>query len=135
MFEGMVLSMVLASGPNPDSGYRPSEYRGKWYSQRFEPVRKCIMHRESRHRYGLANRTSSARGAYQFLDSQWRTSLTWMLLREHRDRRAEVIALRSKPIHHWSRYWQDAAFFTAWRNGEGRKHWYLAGSSCERIGW
>ena len=73
---------------------------------------------------------SSARGAYQFLDSQWRVSLTHMLMPEHKDRKKEVKALRKKPIHEWNRYWQDAAFYVAWRNGKGAKHWYYPGSNC-----
>lgn len=111
-------------------GYAPSLYQGKWYKPKWEDERKCIMRRESRFNYKAANKSSSARGAYQFLDSQWRVSLTHMLMPEHKDRRKEVVALRDKPIHKWSRYWQDAAFFTAWRHGEGRHHWYYPGSNC-----
>jgi len=111
-------------------GYYPSLYQGKWYHPKWEDERKCIMRRESRFNYKAANKSSSARGAYQFLDSQWRVSLTHMLLPEHKDRKKEVLSLRKKPIHKWSRYWQDAAFFVAWRNGKGKKHWYYPGSNC-----
>lgn len=111
-------------------GYAPSLYQGKWYHPKWEDERKCIMRRESRFNYKAANKRSSARGAYQFLDSQWRVSLTHMLLPEHKDRKKEVLSLRKKPIHKWSRYWQDAAFFVAWRHGKGAKHWYYPGSNC-----
>jgi uncharacterized protein YneF (UPF0154 family) len=115
-------------------GYRVSLYRGKWYSPRWENTRKCIMQRESRHNYRAANKTSSARGAYQFLDRQWRDGLVWMMLKEskkYEDGLDESIkSLRNKPIHAWSRYYQDRAFFTAWRNGAGKKHWALQGSRC-----
>ena len=50
------------------SGYMPSLYTGKWHSPQHEPFRRCIMDRESNFNYLAANRTSSARGAYQFLD-------------------------------------------------------------------
>lgn len=113
----------------PRSGYAASEYRGRWYSEKWESIRKCIMHRESRSNYRAANSTSSARGAYQFLDSQWRMGLVWMLLEEGGNR-SEIKALRHQPIHHWNRYYQDRAFFTAWQNGDGAKHWYLRGSKC-----
>jgi len=49
---------------------------------------------------------------------------------EHADKKKELLALRKKPIHKWNRYWQDAAFYTAWRNGKGAKHWHLTGSKC-----
>ena len=115
-------------------GYMPSLYRGQWYSARWEQVRECIMYRESRHNYKAANKRSSARGAYQFLDSQWRNGLVWMMLDESKNTkdglRSEIRQLRSKPIHTWSRYFQDRAFFTAWRHGEGKKHWALQGSRC-----
>jgi hypothetical protein len=78
-------------------------------------------------------RTSLHAGTYQFLDSQWRRSLVWMLLPEHRDRRGEVRALRAKPIHHWSRYWQDAAFWTVLDGGAGAKHWALQRSACNGL--
>lgn len=111
-------------------GFEQSLYQGKWYKKKWESKRKCIMWRESRFNYRAANKSSSARGAYQFLDSQWRVSLTYMLMPEHADMKKEVKALRDKPIHKWNRYWQDAAFYTAWRNGKGAKHWYLTGSNC-----
>jgi len=111
-------------------GFEQSLYQGKWYDKKWESKRKCIMWRESRFNYRAANKSSSARGAYQFLDSQWRVSLTHMLMHEHADKKKELLALRKKPIHKWNRYWQDAAFYTAWRNGKGAKHWHLTGSKC-----
>jgi hypothetical protein len=115
-------------------GYMPSLYRGQWYHSRWERVRECIMFRESRHNYRAVNKSSSARGAYQFLDSQWRDGLVWMMLKESKETkdglRESIKSLRSKPIHKWSRYYQDRAFFTAWRSGEGKKHWFLQGSRC-----
>lgn len=111
-------------------GFATSLYQGKWFKKRWEDERKCIMKRESRFNYRAANKSSSARGAYQFLDSQWRESLTHMLMPEHKDQKAEVKALRDKPIHKWSRYWQDAAFYTAWRHGDGKHHWNYSGGNC-----
>jgi len=116
------------------TGYMPSLYRGQWYSVRWEQARKCIMHRESRFNYKAANKSSSARGAYQFLDSQWRDGLVWMMLEESKKQKdglsSFIKSLRDKPIHAWSRYFQDRAFFTAWRYGAGKKHWSLQGSRC-----
>jgi hypothetical protein len=110
-------------------GFAPSLYQGKWYSEKWEDERACIMWRESRHNYKAANKTSSARGAYQFLDSQWRDGLVWMMLAEGGNKK-DIKALRKKPIHKWSRYYQDRAFYTAWRHGEGRNHWSLQRKEC-----
>jgi hypothetical protein len=43
---------------------------------------------------------------------------------------AEIKTLFDKPIHKWSRYYQDRAFYTAWQNGSGKKHWYYPGHNC-----
>jgi muramidase (phage lysozyme) len=115
-------------------GYEPSLYRGKWYDSKWENSRKCIMQRESRFSYRAANKSSSARGAYQFLDSQWRDGLVWMMLKESKKTKdglsAEIKTLFDKPIHKWSRYYQDRAFYTAWQHGNGKKHWYYPGHNC-----
>jgi hypothetical protein len=139
MFEAIALAAVLhlpADGAalterlaESTKGYAPSLYKGRWYHKKWERSRKCIMHRESKYDYRAANKSSSARGAYQFLDSQWRDGLVWMMLDEGGNKK-EIKSLRDKPIHHWSRYWQDRAFFTAWRHGQGKHHWYYPGSRC-----
>jgi hypothetical protein len=110
-------------------GYAPSLYEGKWYDEKWEDERKCIMRRESRYNYRATNSSSSAAGAYQFLDSQWRDGLVWMMLNEGGNK-PEIKSLRNKPINKWSRYYQDRAFFTAWRHGKGAKHWYHDGIRC-----
>lgn len=136
MIESIILSAVLMDGittterlAESKMGYAISLYQGEWYHPKWEDERKCIMHRESRFNYEAANKTSSARGAYQFLDKQWRDGLVWMMLDEGGNKK-EIRSLREKPIHKWSRYYQDRAFFTAWRHGEGKKHWHLQGSEC-----
>jgi len=118
------------------TGWGKSLYRGMWWRPEYAPLRKCIMDRESNFRYTAKNPTSSASGAYQFLDRQWRRGLTYMMLEESRQTRdglaAEIRALRDVPIRKWSRYWQDRAFYTAWRHGKGAKHWNptVPGTGC-----
>ena len=118
--------------PASATNVAPSVYRGKWYSGAAETARRCIIWRESHGNYRARNASGHA-GAYQFNDRAWRVSLTYMLIREHRTKRAEIIALRVVPINRWPRYWQDAAFFTAWRDGHGAKHWHLNGSRCNAL--
>lgn len=145
----LILSLSLLAAPVAQAATHPAEspqardlkgietslYQGKHYNpKRWERFRLCVIHRESRGNYRAANRTSSARGAYQFLDRSWRQSLVWMLLPEHRKLGLadEVKALRDKPIHHWNRYWQDAAFWTVINAKPGNwQHW--RGGSCDRL--
>ena len=133
MIAALALATVVAVAPaqieTSTIGYQHSVYKGKWYHSKWEDERKCIMKRESRFNYRAANRTSSARGAYQFLDSKWRDGLVWMMLDEGGNVK-EIKSLRNKPIHKWNRYYQDRAFFTAWRHGKGKHHWYYPGHNC-----
>ena len=39
-------------------------------------------------------------------------------------------ALRKIPASKWNRYWQDRAFWTVWRNGDGAGHWRGGGINC-----
>ena len=120
-------------------GYEKSLYRGKYYHKSQERFRKCVMKRESNYRYKAANRVSSARGAYQFLDNNWRDGLVHMMVKESK-KTGDYLKLRAKklhnkPIHRWNRYWQDRAFFTAMNwNGKwsGKKHWNatVRGTGC-----
>lgn len=114
-------------------GIEPSLYKGKWFNPKHEGTRRCIIQRESRGNYRAANKSSSARGAYQFLDSQWRDGLVWMMLDEEpkgSPLRDEIKALRDTPIHKWNRYFQDRAFWTAYRHGQGSHHWHYPPVPC-----
>jgi hypothetical protein len=115
-------------------GHEKSLYQGEHYSSKWAVVRKCIMHRESRHNYRARSSISTASGAYQFLDSQWRVSLTYMMVQESRVTADglinEIRALRHKPIQEWNRYFQDRAWYTAWDNGSGADHWNLTRHGC-----
>lgn len=117
-------------------GWLPSLYRGIWWDPQWADIRQCIMKRESNYRYKAANPTSSARGAYQFLDNNWRDGLVWMMIAESKKTGDGLIGeakkLRKKPIHKWSRYWQDRAFYTALRGGKGIHHWKatVPGTGC-----
>lgn len=115
-------------------GYEPSLYTGQHYDSKWAQVRKCIMHRESRFNYRARSSISTASGVYQFLDSQWRISLTYMMLKESRATKDglidEIMALRKQPIQKWNRYFQDRAFYTAWNDGRGADHWNLTRHGC-----
>lgn len=125
---------ALSDDAKDMKGYEPSLYRGKWYNARWEDSRKCIMTRESHQSYHAENRSSSAKGAYQFLDNSWRDGLVFMMLKESKETkdglRSEIKKLFHKPIQKWNRYFQDRAFYTAWQNGKGAHHWYYPGHNC-----
>lgn len=133
MIDALIMTVAL-NLPNehtdtPRIGYATSQYKGKWYAPKWESVRKCIMWHESRFNYSSRSKISSAMGSYQFLDNFWRESLVWMMLDESGNSK-EIKQLRQEPISKWSRYYQDRAFFTVWRHGEGSKHWSLQESRC-----
>jgi len=137
MIETMVMAVALQLPQQQPAtsriGYATSEYHGKWYAKRWEPLRKCIMFHESRYNYNARGGPSSAQGAYQFLKA-WHVSLTYMMIKESKTTDdgliSEIRALRGKPIHSWSRYYQDRSFFTAFRHGAGAKHWSLQEQRC-----
>lgn len=121
------------------SGYEPSMYHGIFYRPKQEKFRKCVMSRESNFHYRSANKASSARGAYQFLDRAWRDGLVHMMIKESKKTKDGLLPnlnrMFHKPIHQWSRYFQDRAWFTAMNyngNWSGKKHWNatVPGTSC-----
>jgi len=142
---GLLLSTTTATAEKLSSterkalwlGDQPSLYKGEWHSPEHEEFRECVMYQESRFNYRAENKTSSAKGAYQFLDSQWRISLTHMMIPEEKKsgghRIKEIRDLRKDPISKWSRYWQDRAFWVAFRFGQGKQHWFIAGSRCNAL--
>lgn len=131
--------MAKSKDAKDRKGYEKSLYRGKYYHKDQERFRQCVMKRESHHNYRAANRSSSARGAYQFLDNHWRDGLVHMMLKESKKKddqlHKDLKELFDKPIHKWNRYYQDRAFFTALNyNGKwsGKKHWNatVPGTGC-----
>lgn len=141
--KGLVFHREYRAAISKDSrdlkGYEKSLYRGKYYHKDQESFRQCVMKRESHHNYRAANSVSSARGAYQFLDNNWRDGLVHMMVKESKKTDDGLIekarALFDKPIHKWSRYWQDRAFFTAMNydgKGSGKHHWRatVPGTGC-----
>jgi len=119
------ITLNPAVDPTNTQGWQASAYTGEWYAQKWAPIRKCISKRESHHNYKARNPNITAMGANQVLDSQWRISLTHMMKHEAKSmsERQAIKSLRKYPIAKWSRYWQDRAFYTAWRHGAGKHHW------------
>ena len=97
------------------------------------------MKRESNYRYKAKNRSSSASGAYQFLDNNWRDGLVWMMIKESKktDDNLDPYLRDLFDVHitQWNRYFQDRAFFTALNfegKWAGKKHWNatVSGTGC-----
>jgi hypothetical protein len=114
-------------------GYEVSLYQGKWYMPKREKLRKCLSKIESHHHY-KAGRGGTYRGAYQFSRPLTR-GVTWMMQPEVRKERGDagvdlIQKLRKTPMNKWNRYWQDRAFWTVWKKGEGRSHWRAGKGRC-----
>ena len=131
------VEFALAQGEFKSSdrrGVLVSLYQGKWFMPRREKVRKCIAKRES----GATNRAVSAGGRSRGADQMSRrlaVGASWMMQREVRKEFGSegvklVSALRKMPTQQWNRYWQDRAFWTIWRHGEGKSHWRGGGKNC-----
>ena len=130
-----VLVLVILMAPKAEgTDMSKSKYRGKWFDPKLADCREAIGHRESRLNYRAANPVSSARGFYQFLDSQWRESLVHILRpeikRDYPLRRDTLESLTKKPIHKWPAFYQDAAFYTVVVKHDGIKHWAPVPASC-----
>ena len=113
-------------------GYMPSLYLGKWFMPGKEDERRCIMLRESHANYRATNGTYH--GAYQ-MSSALAVGATWMMQKEVKEEFGDegvdiVQALRKLTPDKWNRYWQDRAFWTIWRKGEGKQHWHGGAERC-----
>jgi hypothetical protein len=119
-------------------GPLPSLYRGVYFHADQEPFRRCVADREGSYTYEVVGGGSNLyHGTYQFRDGAWRRGLTYMMASESRRTkdglRAEARALVDVPIHKWSRYWQDRAFYTALNyrgKWSGKSHWAGGRWSC-----
>lgn len=115
-------------------GFEESLYQGKWFMPKKEDIRRCISKREASFNYEAVSAGGLYRGAYQF-SSRLARGAAWMMQKEVKDEMGEdgvelVKELRKKPINQWNRYWQDRAFWTIWRNGNGKHHWRGGAHSC-----
>lgn len=114
-------------------GFMPSLYTGKWFMPGKEPVRRCIIMRESHANY--RSTSSIYHGAYQ-MTAALGDGAAWMMQREVKHELGKKTAvkmmseLRRTPVEKWNRYWQDRAFWTIWRHGAGAHHWGGGSHSC-----
>lgn len=111
-------------------GPLPSLYRGVYFRAEQETFRLCVGAREGSHTYQVrGGGGGNYFGTYQ-MSAALARGVTWMMAAEsrrtHDGLRADARALHDVPANHWSRYWQDRAFFTIlnyrglW---SGKHHW------------
>ncbi len=111
-------------------GLRPSAYEGAKYRERDEQFRRCVAQREGRFQYFVTGSNGFYQGTYQFTSALARGA-AWMMTAELRSAyprqwRAIRNTLLDTPMHQWSRFYQDAAFWTVlnWEgNASGARHW------------
>jgi hypothetical protein len=125
------------------SGVEPSMYRGLHFDKTDEPMRKCIIMRESNGIYKITGGGNldgkpggDYQGAYQMTPDLAR-GVTYMMAKESKKTDdgllSEARSLREKPANKWSRYWQDRAFYTILNyegDNSGAKHWHSGGYTC-----
>lgn len=101
----------------------------------------CVATRESHHNPKALNKGSGAAGKWQFMPA-WRRGLPHMVaerLASHgatpRLVRRLLASAKGLPINKWKEHYQDIGFVAVITSTEGMgwKHWYLAGSRCNRL--
>lgn len=109
----------------------------------WQPFAACVSQRESSGDYRARNRSSSASGRWQFLDTSWRVrgGIEWIVIRQMKKAGASWTArkrvyqlLTRTPIHRWPAWAQDAAFIgVITERPTGWRHWYAPGSRCNGL--
>ena len=108
-------------------GFRPSAYTGKYYDDRFEQYRLCVVQREGGGSYTTVYRGFV--GAYQFGTAYNSSSRVAARLRPElvdvygNAAARELDRLAATPLYQWNRFWQDAAFWTTFNRGAGWRQW------------
>ena len=142
---GVTPDRVAAATRPSRSVHASSIRRAATIPPRLRPWAACVLRRESggtladpTSGMGARNESSSASGRWQFLDSQWRRGLSYMVadrLRDHGVPRptARVIRLHlaATPIHRWPAPYQDAGFVEVVERG-GAFHWRGPGCGMPR---
>ena len=98
-----------------------------------EPIRKCIMDRESNFSYTAVG-AGTYFGAYQMNRNLAIGATHAMEAEVRKEMGAEGVrilrSLRQTTPNHWNRYWQDRAFYTIWHKGAGKGNWRGGGLRC-----
>jgi hypothetical protein len=114
-------------------GWQPSLYQGRWFEADVEPIRRCIMDRESNFNYTAVG-AGTYFGAYQMNRGLAIGATVAMEDEVRKEMGAEGVtilrALRDIPPNRWNRYWQDRAFYTVWAHGDGKGNWRGGGLNC-----
>jgi len=115
------------------SGFATSLYQGAWFMPSVEPIRKCIMDRESNFSYTAVG-AGTYFGAYQMNRNLAIGATHAMEAEVRKEMGAEGVrilrSLRQTTPNHWNRYWQDRAFYTIWHKGAGKGNWRGGGLRC-----
>ena len=100
---------------------------------------QCVANRESHSNPRAIGDQSSARGKYQFLKA-WNHGLPYMVANRlvhfgmnKKDATKIRVTLQQKTIDKWNESYQDVAFAAVVAEPQGWRHWYIAGSKCNRL--
>ncbi len=100
-----------------DSGHDAWGNAPRWVRE----LAACVRQHESRHDYKAHNATSSAAGAYQFLDGTWQGNAKWTRYR------GVYVAKQYRAANHAPAYVQDLVFMHSIEQG-GVLNW--TGTNC-----
>jgi hypothetical protein len=144
MIDSLLLTMTLMSGNDravsleqPSRGSHASVIReAAKVPAKHRSFASCVLDRESggtldriQSGVGAKNPNSTASGRWQFLDSQWREGLSFMVRDRlvqfgmpNDDARTIRQQLSTQPIYEWHGYWQQIGFVEVITRG-GEQHW------------
>jgi len=125
----LVLAMAIHTTPVHATNYKAAAEIPK--DQKIYAA--CVSHQESRGNYRAIGDNENARGRWQFLDSNWRRGLSYMVAKRLMDygmpkekMKPLVKHLRSKSIDAWEPIYQDIGFVAALNAKHpwsGWRHW------------
>lgn len=146
MIDAIVIAAAIWIGPHQQQAMHVSNRAAAASAARlpveWEAFEECVSARESSGRWDAQNPTSSAQGRFQFLDSQWRHGGGWnvykALIRHGYDKptaKRVLARLHDTPIKRWRPIYQKILFTSVLTSGQGQgwRHWYLAGSRCNNL--
>jgi len=133
-----VLVAAVVAGPIQQAAVIPVEHRA---------FAACVSERESHGNYRAVNRDeqgrkqpSSARGRWQFIQSDWGHGLPFMVADRlvqfgmpRRDARQIRKQMAAKPIDKWTPVLQDIGFVAVVTHDGGWRHWALKNSRCNSL--
>lgn len=135
----LAISMMASSPASAATDYKLAAAK---VPQDQRSYAKCVSFYESRGDYRAIGDNTNARGRWQFLDSDWRHGLSYMVANRlvdhgmHKSKVKKLVKhLQSRSIDTWEPVYQDIGFVAALNakhHWSGWRHWAVD-SQCNKL--